>query len=219
MDKILIAVPCMDQVPSQFAQSLASLTKVGACVIAFQMGSLVYTSRNNLAVEAVKRGADYIMWFDSDMMFPANTLEVLMDDIKKAGDNTIMTGVYCRRVPPFSPTIFSSLDIEGEHSTWTDYTDLPDGLFEVAGCGFGCVLAPTQVFIDVQAKFEHMFSPIGDVGEDLSFCWRARQCGWKIVCDPRIELGHVGHHIITRDFWEEYRAYAQEQKNGNSGES
>ena len=47
--KTLIAVPCMDSVPSQFAQSLAMLQKVDECAIAFQIGSLIYTSRNELA--------------------------------------------------------------------------------------------------------------------------------------------------------------------------
>lgn len=211
MEKILIAVPCMDQVPAQFAQSLATLKKVGVCVVAFQCGSLVYTSRNNLAGEAIKHNADYIFWLDSDMLFPPQTLEILLDDIKKQEGDVIMTGMYCRRVAPFHPTIFSSLEIDGEHSTWTDFTEIPDDLFEVQGCGFGCVLAPTQAFVDVQAKFGHLFSPIGEVGEDLSFCWRARQAGWKFVCDPRIELGHVGHHIITRDFWEEYRAFNEKE--------
>lgn len=212
MDKILVAVPCMDQVPAQFAQSLATLRKVGACVIAFQCGSLIYTSRNNLAAEAVKHGMDYVFWLDSDMLFPPDTLEKLLDDIKKQEGDVIMTGMYCRRVAPFHPTVFETLEIVDDVSTWTDYKEIPDGLFEVQGCGFGCVLAPTSVFVDVQAKFGHMFSPIGDVGEDLSFCWRARQCGWKIICDPSIELGHVGHHIITREFWEEYKAFEENEK-------
>ena len=81
--KILIAVPCMDQVPSQFAQSIATLNKVGDCVIAFQMGSLVYDARNSLALNAIKAEADYVMWFDSDMVFPSNTLEKLIEDRDK----------------------------------------------------------------------------------------------------------------------------------------
>lgn len=210
--KTLIAVPCMDQVPAQFAQSLATLKKVGPCVVAFQVGSLIYTSRNNLAALAIKNGVDYILWLDSDMMFPPETLEVMLKTIEEQEGDVILTGMYCRRVAPYHPTLFKTLDIENENATWTDFKEIPDGLFEVEGCGFGCVLAPIEAFVDVQAKFGRMFSPIGDVGEDLSFCWRARQCGWKFICDPSIELGHVGHTIITPSFWEEYKAFEQETK-------
>lgn len=212
METTMIAVPCMDQVPAQFMQSIATLKKVGACVVATQVGSLIYTSRNNLAALAIKNAVDYILWLDSDMVFPPTTLEVMLKTIKEQGDDVILTGMYCRRVAPYHPTIFKTLEIEDERATWTDYEEIPDGLFEVAGCGFGCVLAPTSAFVDVQAKFGRMFSPIGDVGEDLSFCWRARQCGWKIICDPSIELGHVGHNIITREFWEEYKAFEENEK-------
>lgn len=212
---IFIAVPCMDQVPAQFAQSLSTLKKVGDCTIAFQCGSLVYTSRNNLAMEAIKRNADFMMWFDSDMMFAPSTMEKLVSGYMKQPHNTIMTGMYFRRTPPFTPTLFKTLEIDEETKTssWTDIDAIPNEPFEVAGCGFGCVFAPIQAFSDVLMDHGRLFSPIGEVGEDLSFCWRARKSGWRIVCDPSIELGHVGHHIITREFFEEYHGYQEKEAN------
>ena len=216
--KTLIAVPCMDQVPAQFAQSLAMLEKEGPTSVAFQIGSLIYTSRNNLSSMAIQGGYDYIFWLDSDMMFPPGVLRHMIKTIQSIEDDVILSGVYCRRVAPFSPTVFSELDLsEGAH--WKNIENVPDEIFECEGFGFGCVLAPTMAFIEVSAKFGDMFTPINGTGEDLSFCWRARQCGWKLMCDPRIELGHVGHHVITRDFWEDYRAYAQEKKDDSSTES
>lgn len=200
--KILIAVPCMDQVPSQFAQSIATLNKVGDCVIAFQMGSLVYDARNSLALSAIKAEADYVMWFDSDMVFPSDTLERLIEDRDK-GD--IITGVYCRRVAPYHPVLMEKLEISDEKCEWSDYIEYPQEIFEVAGCGFGCVLVPTKVLLEVFTEYGNMFSPINGVGEDLSFCWRARQLGYKIVCDPSIQCGHVGHYIVDRNFYNAYK--------------
>lgn len=213
MKKILIAVPCMDQVPAQFCQSLATLEKPGPTMVAFQVGSLIYTSRNQLAAMAIQKEVDYIFWLDSDMMFAPATLRHMVKVLEERCDEqTILSGVYFRRVEPFTPVAFSKLDLS-EAPKWENIAELPDDLFEVEGIGFGCVLAPTQVFMDVLAKFGDMFTPINGVGEDLSFCWRARECGWKIVCDPRFDLGHVGHHIITRDFWEDYREFKEGQKN------
>lgn len=202
--RILIAVPCMDSVPSQFAQSLATLNKVEECVVAFQMGSLIYNSRNYLATAAVKMEADYILWLDSDMVFSSDLLQKLWQDRDK-GD--IITGVYYRRVEPYKPVLFSKLDIENDVCTWEGYDDFPqDDLFEVEGCGFGAVLTPTNVFVDVINRFGNMFSPLAGVGEDLSFCWRARQCGYNIVADPRIPLGHVGHYVVDRKFFDAYNS-------------
>ena len=210
---ILIAVPCMDTVPSQFAQSLAVLTKVENCAVAFQMGSLIYTSRNNLATMAVQKGVDYVLWLDSDMIFQPDVLVKLIEDRDKAD---IITGVYYRRVQPFKPVLFSKLDITDEGCDWAGYDDYPtDEMFEVAGCGFGCVLTPTNVFMDVMNRFGDMFSPYNGAGEDLSFCWRARQCGYKIMADPKIQLGHVGHYIVDKQFFDTYKAAKKNEAENN----
>ncbi len=204
--KIMIAVPCMDQVPAPFCQSMSMIRKVGETAVAYQMGSLIYTSRNDLATKAVKIGADYVLWLDSDMTFDP---DILVRMYKTLTENKIdiLTGLYFRRVPPYSPVLFDKLEMTDEGCEWTDYKDkpLPDGrLFEVGGCGFGCVFMTTQVFFDVQGTFKDMFGPINRVGEDLSFCWRARQCGYKIICDPSIICGHVGYAVIDDRFYKEY---------------
>ena len=199
--KTLIAVPCMDQLSAHFAQSLAMLEKEGDCAVAFQIGSLIYTSRNELARKAVEMGADQVLWLDSDMLFKPDTLKKL---IKGREHGDIVSGLYFRRVAPYSPVLFETLSIDEEGCHWTDMKEIPEGIFEVEGVGFGCVLTPTEVFLDVVEKFGLMFSPIRNIGEDLSFCWRARQCGYKIVVDPSVECGHVGHHVITREFYETF---------------
>lgn len=215
MKKILIAVPCMDSVPAQFAHSLATLTSYGIegyeVSIWFNLGSLVYTSRNEIAKKAISDGADLVMWFDSDMVFSPNVLKKMLMFIEEGYD--MITGVYYRRVPPFSPTIFKTMEIDEQkqESTWTEFEEIPNEPFEVAACGFGCVLMKTEMFVATFAKFGNMFAPIGNVGEDIAFCWRARECGYRIVADPSIALGHVGHTIITKEFYENYKSVANNQ--------
>lgn len=201
--KILVAVPCMDQVPARFAQSIATLQKTGECVIGFQVGSLVYLARENLAASAIEMGADYILWLDSDMVFNPDTLIKLIAD-REEGD--IISGVYYRRVSPFTPVLYEKLSIEDGKASWKEFKDLPEEIFEAEGIGFGCCLTPTSVCADVLAKYGCMFTPINGTGEDLSFCWRARQLGYKIVVDPDITLGHVGSYVITDQFYNVFKS-------------
>lgn len=204
MAKTLVAVPCMDQVPAQFAHSLATLTKVGETVVAFQISSLVYTARNDLAKKAVACGADFVLWIDSDMVFSPDLLQRLMEHMKNP-EIDMVSGLYFRRVAPYSPVLYDRLEITEERCEHTEFEKVPDEPFEVGGCGFGGVLMRTSLIYDVALKFGDMFAPIKGVGEDLSFCWRARQLGHKVICDPSIVLGHVGHTVITREFSEKYR--------------
>ena len=202
--KTLIAIPCMDQVPALFCKSLATLKKVGECSIAMQMGSLIYTSRNDLGAMAINNEFDYVLWLDSDQVFDPDLLERMLKKLQEE-DLDILTSVYFRRVAPYSPVLFKSLSYNNPGASWDEYGDLPPGLFEAAGCGFGCVLMSVDVLMSVQAKFGTMFQPLQGLGEDLAFCWRARQCGYKIMCDPTIEVGHCGQAVITGMYWRTYR--------------
>ena len=220
MRKILIAVPCMDMLPAQFAHSLATLTSYGIedtqISVWFNLGSLIYSSRDQIAKKALLDEADLIMWFDSDMVFNPDTLQRMLKLIDEGND--MVTGVYYRRTPPFSPVVFETMEMneEGTGFEWTEFEQIPDDLFEVGACGFGCVLMKTEIFVSVFAKFGLMFTPIANCGEDIAFCWRARQCGYKIIADPSISLGHVGYTIISKDFFKTYQSQLKINEEGRS---
>ena len=201
--KIMIAVPCMDQCPTPFVQSLATLRKVGDCELAVKSGSLIYTSRNSLATRSMSNEFDYVFWLDSDMVFAPDTLERMMKTLTE-NNYDMVTGLYFRRVPPYSPVLFDQLDMDGEICYWSEFKEIPDKPFEVGGCGFGCVLMKTDIFFDVQGRFGQMFAPIANNGEDIAFCWRARQCGYHIYCDPSILCGHVGYSVVDDQFFKLY---------------
>ena len=203
--KILIAVPCMDMVSARFAQSLTTLKKVGQCTVSFLIGSLVYDSRNKLAGMAMQMEADYILWLDSDMVFQPDTLERMMAVLDEHPEIDVLSGLYFRRGHPFTPVLFKTLEVNEQGTLdWSDFEELPDGLFEIAGCGFGCVLMRTDCLLDIAAKENggRWFTPIADAGEDCAFCIRARREGYRIFCDPSINLGHMGYAPITKAFYE-----------------
>lgn len=202
MAKILICVPCMDEVAAGFAQSLAMLQKGGnETAIMFQVGSLVYEARNKLAKQAIEMGAEWTMWFDSDMIFQPDTMIRLLKH-----DAPFISGAYFRRSPPYHLVAFDECDTENRK--WSDLK-LPKETVSCGGVGFGCVLVKTEVLLSVAAKYKTWFEPMNGFGEDLSFCWRARECGYDILLDPTITCGHIGKIVVNEDF---YKAYAEGSK-------
>lgn len=199
--KYFIAVPSMDYVAAGFAQSLATLNKpAGHTAVSFICGSLIYDARNKLAAQALKMEADYIMWFDSDMVFDGDTLLTLLKTMEDY-DADIVSGIYFRRSSPYTPVAFETLDIVDDKAVWTDYTGELTGVHEVGAVGFGCVLMKTDVVFDVYAKYGDCFSPICKLGEDLSFCWRARQLGYKVLLNTDVKCGHIGHVTVTEPLY------------------
>lgn len=208
MKKILIAVPCMDMISARFAQCLATLKKEGECSVSFIIGSLIYDARNNICRQALEMEVDFIMWFDSDMVFPADTLVRMLDTLDKHPEIEVLSGLYFRRGKPFTPVLFDTLEIDDSGACINHgVLDYPDELFEVAGCGFGCVLMRTEclktILLDEDGAL--WFSPIGNVGEDCAFCIRARNSGYKIFCDPSIPLGHMAYTPVTEQVYRQMR--------------
>jgi GT2 family glycosyltransferase len=78
---------------------------------------------------------------------------------------------------------------------WLDY---PKGLIEIQGVGMACTLIKRKVLETVQKPY---FFPEPNIGEDLSFCIRAREAGYKIYCDTNLICGHVGNFVVTEEFY------------------
>lgn len=43
---------------------------------------------------------------------------------------------------------------------------------------------------------------IGEIGEDLSFCWKAKQLGFRIYADPQVLPGHLGNYAYSIRDWQ-----------------
>ena len=191
--RTLIAIPCMEMIETQFIECLLKLDIVGECEVRFLKGTLVYDARNQIMEYALKKGGfDYILWLDSDMTFEPDLMKRMMDSI---GDKPMLTGLCFGRRPPFRPCIFKKLEVKQEGLGIMPYTenyyDYPrDSIFEVEACGFACVLQRMDM-LEAMSIYGVPFFPIAGLGEDLSFCWRAKKSEFSIWCDSSIKLGHL----------------------------
>ena len=210
--RTLIAIPCMDQVAAPFAHSLATLEKTGECVISMNIGSLVFDARNQLTKQALANECDYIVWLDSDMIFPPDLIPRLL--ARAEDGNDIITGIYFHRRAPFGPVLYKKLRKGEPAEKYNDYPE--DSFFEVEGAGFGACLVKTSVMEDVALNYGTWFSPLEGYGEDVSFCMRARELGYKIMCDSSIKCGHVGQVTVDENVYKENFREALIKNAGNS---
>jgi len=204
--KTLIAVPCMDTVPWQFSQCIVYLAKGEGTTVLYKPNSLVYDSRNLISITAIQQEFDQVLWLDSDVMFPPDTLTALQSDMAGMKDVHMVSGLYVKRKHPTVPVIYDELDEPGIGSDGIpvkhihEYVDFPrDDLFRVKGCGFGCVLTSVKLLKDVWDNFGPAFNPYPWAGEDISFCHRVNKLGYEIWCDSRVSCGHVGQYVYTEN--------------------
>jgi len=184
--KILIEIPHTGMFPYQFVNSyplmLATTMKRGIGIEYELRGhSLVYEAREQAAKHFLESDCDYMLFLDSDMVPPADMLIKLINH-----DKPIVSALAFRRVPNYEPCIFKDDKF---------YLDYPKGLIEVAGVGMACTLIKKEVFEKVPQPW---FMPTA-LGEDLSFCKRATDAGYKIYCDTELICGHVGSYTVSEE--------------------
>lgn len=204
--KVAICVPCRDTVMTGFAFDLAKLcayegvtrcAKGGSLMIYQVPGTLIFNQRERLADEALKDGADAILWIDSDMRFPKDALQILLSrKLPIVGVNATT-----RRFPVL-PT---ALDYDQETKDLVKVTSKDKtGLEQVLGLGFGMVLIRKEVFQKVEKPwfwFEQTDKG-GTIGEDIYFCVKAFDKGFKTVLDHDLSK-HI-RHIGTYEYgWDD----------------
>ena len=190
--KILIAVPCMSMLPVEYVNSLLKLEHEGQCDIVHLPNSLIYTARDQLAVMSVRENYDYLLFIDSDMVVPPDSIKRLLNHKKD-----IVCGLYFKRKQNYEPVIYSKLKFSLlDEPTIEPAMDYKDGLIEIEGCGMGLCLIKTEVFKSILQYDYSCFEPLPHLGEDFAFCIRARNRGYKIYCDTTLKCGHVGTAII-----------------------
>lgn len=116
--------------------------------------SMISNSRNQSVKLAIDNGCDYIMWIDSDMRIPPDTIVRLLQH-----DKDIVGALYNKRVPPYE-TLGKLIGPKP-----MDPTELDGGLHEAALMPSGVMLVKTDVYkkIGWPAYFESYMWP-GDDG-------------------------------------------------------
>lgn len=203
--RVMIAVPCMDNVPTRFSEALGAMEKPPGTALCYKQNSLVYDARNLLSLTAIEGKYDYVLWIDSDVIVPRDALTQLLQDMQETEPYVQMiSGLYVKKQIPTVPVIYNKVQPPEEvcgrmQRMISEYTDYPrKSLFEIAGCGFGCVLTSVALLKDVWDNCGPAFSPYPWAGEDLSFCWRVRSLKrYRIACDSRVSCGHIGQFEYT----------------------
>ena len=200
---LLIGIPTVDYIHWAFAKCLNLLTRhldeLGVHYeVCWKAGSLVYISRDKIAMEAFRRRDTHVLWLDADMIFYPDIFEKLLKTMNEQ-HAPLVSGIYNSRHQGRIPVLYKAL--EPEVDRFEDYPE--ETIFDIAACGFGCCLTRVEMLDDIWGHEGTCFSPTSQFGEDLMFCKRATDLrGYKMVADQSVCCGHIGQRL----FWPDNRS-------------
>ncbi len=205
----VVLVPVAGAIEPDCDDALRELERRGYAVQRVRGYSAIDAARNQMASDALAHGFDELLWIDADILFDPDDVDKL-----RQRDLPLVCGIYpkksrrqfaCSFLPQTRQVVFG---VKG-------------GLLEIRYCGFGFTLTRRTLYETMQRQLHlpicnrHFHAPLvpyfgplvageGEqawyLGEDYSFCERARQCGFRVMADTTIRLWHVGSY---RFGWED----------------
>ena len=187
---ILIAVPTAKNIEAETFRSIYDLYVPEGYRTQFQYfyGYNIDQVRNLIADWGKK--FDYLLCVDSDIVLPQGCLDKMLSHNKD-----IVTGMYIqRRHDKHILEIYKTNEFGGfSHIPFDELKG--KGLVEIGACGFGCVLINSDVLRKMEYPhflYKSAIDHKDTFSEDLYFCKKAADSGFKIFCDTTIICDHIG---------------------------
>jgi hypothetical protein len=191
--KLAVLIPCRDVLHSAHAMSLAEMVKFNTMNdidthVFMDASTILLNQRERLAQEAVNLGAEYCLWLDSDIVFPATTAARLMSH-----KEDIVAANYVRRQLPAKGVAYEKI---GDWQNPLPF-EVYDDLVPIEGIGMGCMLMKTEIFTQLDKPwFDFGWTPESNdwLGEDMILCQKIGNLGYTIKVDTVLsqELRHLG---------------------------
>jgi GT2 family glycosyltransferase len=140
-----------------------------------------------------------LMWIDSDISWEPEDVLKLYES-----DKDIVSGVYLFE----NGTTSSFKKFLGDFYNYSEVLEMKEPI-EIEGCGFGFLCITSGIFesmsrpwfqsINTTVRFDEKEMTFPIMGEDVSWCARAIELGYKIWMDPSVL---VNHHKTIKLTWE-----------------
>lgn len=191
----------------------------------------IHAGRNKLARTVVtETESEWLFMVDSDMGFAPDTVERLIaaaDPVERPivgglafAQKSAGAGEFHARRYRCTPTLYVMRETETEIGFIPVFDYPRNELVEVDATGAACVLIHRKVLEKIRAEHgDHWFHPIElpkgpegstEFGEDMSFCLRARACGFPIFVHTGVKTTHDKGGVFfdedTYDLQQAFRA-------------
>ncbi len=155
-----------------------------------QNGPYLDENREASAREAVELKSDYLICVDTDMAFREDTFVRLV----ALGKDIVGANYYEKRHPLISTVKLLGPDGEMADDGKMVQHAMPKEPFQCAGLGAGLMAINVARMVQCMAPPYFAFADKNGrrMGEELSFCRRARAAGLEVWCDPTIFVVHMG---------------------------
>lgn len=210
MKKVAIGTPFIRSFFGDYVISLVSTllaSKASGYAIEFiPLGDCgyIHIARNKIAEKFLQSPfkGDYLLFIDYDMVWGTDAIPALIE-----ADKDIIGGLYCYRHQDLTPVVCK---YNSDHNL-VNITEIPNEPFLCDTIGTGFLMIKRHVIEALMGDKESLpfdFLRMGrePIGEDYSFCIKARWAGFEVWCHPGFLLGHIGKMTFDIEMFKALKA-------------
>jgi len=178
---------------------------------------VIHEARNNAVQRMFDTECDAILFIDSDQTFPHTALDLLIEKHKD-----IIGYPIVRKKPPYYPNISRWYPDGGVYKVYENYPQ--NHIFQVDTIGMGFTYIRREVFEKIEKPYFDFGWVEKDgkktdqmIGEDVYFCKKAKEAGFKIWANPEIEIGHLGMFEYLPRIYFNYAKMRENEKEERNG--
>lgn len=167
----------------------------------------ICAKRNASARTMLEEGLEWLLFVDSDIVTCGDAIPALL----RHEPADIVGGIYPKREPGggvVGGVVVERPEVEDplRPSDHPDFAFNPlnprrcgddVGAVEVDVLGMGLTLIRRPVLEELEFPWFVSNRRKDNTAEDINFCLRARDAGFKIVAETRLQAGHIGTHTYT----------------------
>lgn len=182
-------------------KSISQLIGIGHPYIPF--------ARQSVVEQFMVGKADWLLFLDYDMIFDGDYLDRLRDIAEKEGTPILGALYYTFMYGTVAPCWMEYR--EGKHNMPMDRIE-EDKLYELSTVGMGFTLIHRDVFTTMKDRIDDPWCWYGHdimggerVGEDVTFCARARDLGFPTYGSSAVRCGHIKRQDVSIDTYNALR--------------
>jgi hypothetical protein len=186
-----IIVPCQDLARyHRFTSSLVNLEQPTGSRVVLGVGQSIVDNLN-MAIRALRPQDAWVWALGDDHTFEPSMLMRLLD---RGLD--VVAPLCTKRGAPFGLVHYQEQISDTPYHKAVQFNEIPNVPFEVEWTG-SALLIRRDVLDEIGDPWYSNEDGAGRLTEDKSICLKARAHGYRVMIDPDLSLGHIGH-VVAR---------------------
>ena len=194
--KVLVGIPSIGTIDPMFLACAMELRRPPGTKVAIPSRVVTDQARNSVVEYALNEKFTHVLFIADDVLFPPSLLELLLAHSLAHPALAGIAGMVYARHHPHHPCAFTR---KPNTPLFIPVKPEGEGVLKVDAIATAAAIFPVWAFEKVGFPwFEYLYIGNNRFTEDIAFCLKLNDMGFKFGVDLDLNLGHLGDRVPVK---------------------